>query len=196
MKQNHFQFIFLMLLLLAISVHAANNTFVLSGGVIHPFFKVVTSELSDSEPGASPAYSMSFQYNRQINQTIGVGLRLMFRGLNLFQEEGIIAATLPVLVTMNYRLFSLGVVDNHVQFAAGLIFPLKSDKGFDNQKFNNLSKPGYGAGIFSCYKVHVVHSLGMYAEGGLLYEKYNFGSFHQNNGKITALLQLGISFNY
>ncbi len=181
-------------LLLAVSGRAANNALIFSGGINH-HFSTALSEQPASKPGFIDAYSLSLQYNRQINGTFGAGLRTMFHNFNAMQEEGISDASIPVFLTLNYRLFEIGA-GNHIQLAAGPVFHLNSAEGFESKDLKKSFETGYGIGLFSGYSFGVWSVLGVYAEGGLLYEKYSFKSTVKNNSNVTALFSLGFALNY
>ena len=183
-----------MFLILVVSANAGNNAIVLSGGINHHFSTTVTNEPA-SKPGFIDAYSASVQYNRQINGTFGAGIRTIFYNFNAMQEEGVSDASIPVFLTLNYRLFQIGA-GNHVQLAAGPVFHLNSGESFESEELKKSFETGYGVGVFSGYSFGIWGVLGVYAEGGLLYEKYSLKSTVKNNSIVTALFSLGFALNY
>lgn len=181
-------------LLLAVSGRAANNALIFSGGINHHFSTALSNQPA-SKVGFIDAYSVSLQYNRQINGIFSTGFRTMFHNFNAMQEEGISDASIPVFLTLNYRLLEIGA-GNNVQLAAGPVFHLNSGENFERKELKKSSETGYGIGVFSGYSLGIWNGLGLYAEGGLLYEKYSFKSTVKNNSNVTALFSLGFAINY
>lgn len=188
MKITEITSIIAFILILTISLNAGNNSIVFSGGINHHFTTTVTDRPA-SRPGFIDAYSVSLQYTRQINEPLGIGFRTMYQDFNASQEEGISDASIPVFVTLNYRLFEIGA-GNHIQLATGPVFHLNSGESFESEELKKSFETGYGVGVFSGYSLGIWGKLGGYAEGGLLYEKY------KNTSNVTALFNLGFAINY
>ena len=186
-----FLFIFL---ILTVSANADNNVLIVSGGVNHHFSTAVPEQPA-SKPGFIDAYSISLQYSRKINGPFGVGFRTMFHNFNAMQDGSISDASIPVFFTMNYRLLEISA-GNHIQLVAGPVFHLNSAEVFTNKELKKSFETGYGLGVFSGYSFGVWGILGVYAEGGLLYEKYSFKPSTASNANVTTLFSLGFSFNY
>ena len=166
---SYFNFVFL---LLATSVNAGNKALVLSGGINHHFSTVVT-EQTVSKPGFIDVYSISLQYDLQISEMLGAGLRTMLHNFNAMKGKGVSDASIPVFLTLNYRLFEIGGW-NQVQLAAGPVFHLKPSGYFENKKLPKPFQTGYGIGVFIGNGFEMTDFLALYFEGGLLYTKNSF----------------------
>ena len=194
MRTIHIQTVIILLMNLASSGHAGNNTLVLSGALNH-HFSTTTSKTSVANTGFPDAYSISLHYNRQLTEKFGAGIRMMLHNLPTLQEDGVYNATLPALLTFNYRLFEMGDW-SQVQLAAGPVFHIISAENFESGALSKSFETGYGVGIFSGYDFGLWGPLGIYAESGLLYEKYDFKKTSANNTNVTAIFSLGFAFTY
>jgi len=184
----------LLLMVLFTSSPAADNAVILSGGINHHFSTTLT-EQPVLKPGLINAYSMSLQYIRQTNGTFDVGLRTMFHNFNAVREEGVSDVFIPVFLTLNYRLLKIGA-NNQVQLAAGPVFHLNISEGLESETLKKSLETGYGIGVFSNHNFRIWSAIGVYAEGGLLYEKNSFKSSFTGKTKVTALFSLGLVLNY
>jgi hypothetical protein len=176
------------------SSRAGNNDLIISGGINHNFSQEVKGR-AVSRADFIDAYSVNLQYNRQLSRTIGVGFRTIYSPVPTMYGNDLSSSSVPVFVVLNYRLLEIDSENqvHLIQFAVGPVYHIFLNKSSESENSDKDYKTGYGVGIFSGYSFGVWDMLGVYIEGGLLYEKYNFKSVNVN---IRAVFNIGFSLIY
>lgn len=194
-RKNYSNFILLEFWVPLASSPAGNNSVVLMGGIVHHFVIATSADQLAANPSFIDCYSVSLQFNKQIRGPFGTGIRTMLFPFTKLPEEGVVTTSIPLLLSINYY-FSEPGSNSQVQFAGGPIFHLRPSEWIEHGVKRNAFRTGYGIGVFSGYNLYGQGELGIFAETGLLYEKYRNNRSVKDSGDITALFHLGFSFNY